>query len=290
MNLDKVIAIDCGGTNLRAAVVDKDMNILAVRRGPTVHDDGEKLFERMKELITEVSEEAHTDIRGIGVSICGVVSHNQVGRCGNLGLELGYDFYSRFVDTYPNAKIRIANDGNCSALVEAYYGVNKGFTDSAFITISSGIGLGIIHNGEMIDLPLEGGRMMIEYNEKLYETEYLCSGKGIVRLCALNGVHVESAAEFFNHVRMNDEKFMRVYNIWLRLLGLWFGNLHILFNCQSYALSGGVIQSADVFLDDLQKVSNASIASWHLNPIRFKIAKFAQDVGICGAACLPLLD
>lgn len=290
MNLEKVIAIDCGGTNLRAAVVDKNMNILAVRRGPTVHDDGEKLFEKMKSLINEVASEAKVEVKGIGVSICGVVSHNQVGRCGNLGLEYGFDFYSRFVDSFPGAKVRIANDGNCSALVEAYYGVNKGLLDSAFITISSGIGLGVIHNGEMIDLPLEAGRMMIEYNEKLYETEYLCSGKGIVRLCALNGVKVENAAEFFDHVRKHNDKYIKVYNIWLRLLGLWFGNLHILFDCQSYALSGGVIQSSDVFLDDLQKVANASIASWHLNPVRFQIAKYAQDVGLCGAACLPLLD
>lgn len=290
MALDKVIAIDCGGTNLRAAVIDKDMNILAVRRGPTVHDDGEALFQKMKSLVLEVSKEADVQVEGIGVSICGIVSHNVVGRCGNLGLEFGFDFYSRFVDSFPNAKIRIANDGNCSALAEAYYGVNKGLSDSAFITISSGIGIGVIHSGEMIDLPLEGGRMMLEYNQKHYETEYLCSGKGIVRLCALNGVKVENAAEFFNHVRNHDEEYMKIYNTWLRLIGLWFGNLHILFNCESYALSGGVLQSADVFLDDLQKVANASIASWHLHPIRFKIAHFGQDVGLCGAACLPLLD
>ena len=48
------------------------------------------------------------------------------------------------------------------------------------------------------------------------------------------------------------------------------------------------MKSSDVFLEDLQRISNASIASWHLNPIILRDAKYKQDVGIAAAASLAL--
>ena len=283
-----LIAIDCGGTNLRVAMMDEELNIKAVHRVPSIKNDPAKLCDRMIELIATVEEESGLKKDAIGMSICGVVSHNRVGRCGNLGIEFGYDFHGRFSETFSGIPVRIANDGNCSAYVESRFGVNKGYLDSGFITISSGIGIGIVHNGEMIDLPMEAGRQVIEYCDKLYEAEYLCSGNGIVRLCAREGLTIPNAKTFFDLVKENDKEARRIYNIWLRLLGTWLGNLQLLFNCNSYALSGGTWQARAVYKEDLAKVANATIASWHINPIVLRSAKYDQDVGLAGAASLAL--
>lgn len=288
MKQNVVISIDCGGTNLRVAAVDQDLNILAVRRVPTIHDNPQRLYDTMKELVYQVSNEANIDIVSIGVSICGTVVHNKVGKCGNLGIERGFDFAELFHRDFPKALLRIANDANCSALVEAEYGANRGYSDSCFITISSGIGVGLVHNREMVDLPLEAGRLMINFKDKYYEAEYLLSGNGIVHLCEMNHVKINNAGEFFEGIRKGEAKFTPVYNQWLAGLGIWLGNIHLLFDCQSYALSGGVMKSQDVFLEDLEKVANASIASWNFNPIVLKNAKFEQDVGIVAAASLAL--
>ena len=78
---DKIISIDCGGTNLRVAAMDKELNILAVRIVPSIKDDPMALYNKMKELIDIVKEEAHMDyVESIGMSMCGVVQNNQVGR------------------------------------------------------------------------------------------------------------------------------------------------------------------------------------------------------------------
>lgn len=285
--IDKVIAIDCGGTNLRVAVVDKDLKVLSVRRVPSLANNPHKLYETMVLLMKETMRETKMEtVPAIGVSMCGLVVHNQVGRVGNLGIEGGYDFESLFKQDFPSSKLLIANDGNCSALVEAEYGVNKGLRDSAFVTISTGIGLGVIHNGEMIDLPLEGGRLMTEYKGTIYETEFLLSGNGIVHLCAMNDVKVSSAAEFFAGVRDRNPDMMRVYDIWSRKLGLWFGNMQLLFDCQQYALSGGVMKSGDLWITDVERIANASIATWGLNKVVLKSAAFGQDVGIAAAGAL----
>lgn len=285
--VEKVIAIDCGGTNLRVAVVDRDLNVLAVRRVPSLANNPRKLYEIMKDLISEVSKEAKlTKIEAIGMSICGIVVHNKVGRVGNLGIEGGFDFESLFKADYPDAKILIANDGNCSALVEAKYGVNKGLKDSAFVTISTGIGLGLVINNEMVDLPLEGGRIMSEYNGTIYEDEFLLSGNGIVHLAAINGLSIVDGKDFFDGVREGKADYMRVYDIWTKKLGLWFGNLQLMFDVEQFALSGGVMKSKDVFVTDIERIANASIATWRLNKIKLREAKYGQDVGIAAAGAL----
>ena len=283
-----LIAIDCGGTNLRVAMMDEDLKILAVRRVPSIKNDPAKLCDRMIELIGIVEEESGLKKDAIGMSICGVVSHNRVGRCGNLGIEFGYDFHGRFSETFSGIPVRIANDGNCSAYVESRFGVNKGYLDSGFITISSGIGIGIVHNGEMIDLPMEAGRQVIEYCDKLYEAEYLCSGNGIVRLCEMEGMPVSKAKDFFDAIKARNVQALHIYDIWLRLLGTWFANLQLLFNLEAYAVSGGTWRAHDVYLEDLTKVANSAIACWHLHPIVLHSAKFEEDVGLAGAASLAL--
>lgn len=285
--VEKAIAIDCGGTNLRIAVVDRALNVLAVRRVPSLANNPLKLYEIMKELIHEVCQEANVEkVESIGLSMCGIVVHNKVGRVGNLGIEGGFDFEDLFKKDFPDAKILIANDGNCSALVESEYGINKGLKDSAFVTISTGIGLGIIHNGEMIDLPLEAGRMMQEYQGTLYETEFLLSGNGLVHLAAMNDLNIVDGKDFFDGVRARKNEYLRVYNIWTKSLGLWFANMQLLFDVEQFAVSGGVMKSKDVFLTDVERIANAAIATWRLNKVILKEAEYGQDVGIAAAGAL----
>ncbi len=283
---DKIISIDCGGTNLRVASMDKNLNILSVRIVPSIKDNPTALYEKMKELILIVKDEAKMNtIDSIGMSMCGVVQNNLVGRVGNLGIT-SFDFESLFKKDFPGAKLYFANDGNCSALVEAEYGANKGFANSAFVTISTGIGLGVVHNGEMIDLPLEGGRMFVNYKGKDYESEYLLSGNGIVNLAKLNGIQINSAYEFFQGIRENDEKMVALYHVWIDMLATWFSNLQLLFNVDSYAISGGVMKSKDVFFAELERLANEKIAAWNFKPIVLKYASFTQDVGLAGGAAL----
>ena len=138
----------------------------------------------------------------------------------------------------------------------------------------------------MIDLPLEAGRMMLEFNGKIYEAESLLAGSGIPRLGNLMGVDICCAKRFFDGVREKEPEMLRVYDTWIKELGLLVANLQLLFNVDQFALSGGLMKSADVFFEDLERVANAYIAPWHFKPIKLVRAKFDQDVGIMAAATL----
>lgn len=283
-----VYSVDCGGTNLRVAAVNEKLDIVSFKRIPTIKDNPQKLYEAMKDMLLEVSKEVGVEIKDIGVSICGMVENNKVGKCGNIGIVSGFDFEALFKKDFPHARLVIANDANCSAYVEGKFGANKGLDNSIFVTISSGIGAGVIHKGEMIDLPIEAGRLMINFQDKIYEAEYLLSGNGIVRLAKLYGLDVIDAANFFKLVEEKDRKILPVYEKWLAMLGMWFANLQLMFDAKQYALSGGVLKSGYIFLEDLQKIANAYIVNWGLNPIILKDAKFKQDVGTIAAASLVL--
>lgn len=285
---DKVLAIDIGGTNTRAAIVDKDLKILNKISIKAVKDDLSKLLENIISISKEVSKDYLQDIKAIGVSMCGIVKNNVIGRCGNLSIEGDFPLAETLQKTFKIKDIKIANDANCSALVEAKYGVNKDVDDSIFVTLSSGIGTGLVLNKKLIDIPIEGGRQIVEYNHEFYEAEYILSGNGLVRLCRMNALFIDNAKDFFNLLKANDSLAKTIYEIWIRRLALFFSNLQLLFNVDRYALSGGLMLSKKYFLDDLIKISNASISSWKLKPIVLVPAKFDQDVGIMGASALVL--
>lgn len=286
--MKNLIAIDCGGTNLRVALVDESMNILSVRREPTILNNAEELSNRMISLIRDIANEMQLKkIDSIGISYCGLVIDNKMGNAKNLGVS-SYDIESKMLKAFPKAKFLICNDANCAALAEARYGAGKDVKDFAFVTISTGIGIGVVHNHKMLDMSLENGRSVMEYKGKFYESENLLSGKGIPNLAALNDLQVENAESFFNLVKEKDTKALFVYNEWLKLLGMWFANLQLAFNTDVFLLSGGVLKNGEVFLEDLERVANAYVTMWQFKPIVLKNAKFLQDVGIIGAGALAV--
>lgn len=290
--MKNLIAIDCGGTNLRVALVDESMNILSVRRVPTILNNAEELSNKMISLIFDIMDEKQLKkIDSIGVSYCGLVIDNKMGNAKNLGVS-SYDLEAKMLKSFPKAKFLICNDANCAALAEARYGAGKDVNDFAFVTISTGIGIGVVHNHQMLDMSLENGRNVMEYKGKFYESENLLSGNGIPHLAMLNGLEVKNAEEFFNLVKdkTSDKniKAQFVYNDWLKLLGMWFANLQLAFNTDVFLLSGGVLKNGEIFLEDLERVANAYVTMWQFKPIVLKNAFFLQDVGIIGAGALAV--
>ena len=103
-----------------------------------------------------------------------------------------------------------------------------------------------------------------------------------------NELYVKNAKEFFDLYRSGDNLAKRVYEKWIKRLSLFFSNLQLLFNVQRYSVSGGVMKSRELFLNDLEKISNASISSFKLNPIKIVVPQFDQDIGVMGASSLVL--
>ena len=90
------------------------------------------------------------EIYGYGFGVPGPVVNSKVVRCVNLGWT-DYDLVSIFSRLTNNKNVKVQNDANVAALGETIYGAGIGFKNSTMITLGTGIGGGVIVDGEIVD-------------------------------------------------------------------------------------------------------------------------------------------
>ena len=287
--MSKVIAIDLGGTNLRAGIVDDNLNILKAIRERSTHDNTSNLYQQIKSIIVELLSTNLADgVSSIGISCAGFCENGTIKLSPNLNIG-NFNLVNLLQKDFPKIKnIVLANDANASALMEAKYGAGQKYNNIVFVTISSGIGLGLVINKKLIDLPFEVGHNYIYYKNRYYELEQLISGNGLMLLSNINGLKVDSAAELFKLIYEKNINARKVYEEWLKLTGSFLANLQLDYNLDAIVLSGGVMQSKEFFLDDLISVANAFIAPFPTKSINICEAKFDQDTGLISGASLVL--
>lgn len=289
MSLNKVISIDLGGTNLRVGIVDENLNILTQIKEKSIHDDSKLLYLQIKKMVNKVlSSSFSSNVNKIGICCAGFINNGRIEKSPNLNIN-NFDLIPLLQKDFPFIKeISIVNDANSEAYMEAKFGAASKYSNSIFLTISTGIGIGVINNKQLIDLPFEVGHNYINYKNKFYEFEQLCSGNGIVLLCKLNNLIVKNSQEFFNLVSNKNELALKIYETWLQLLGSQIANMQLNYNSDVIVISGGVLLSKDIFLDDLEKITNTFIASYPCKKVKFVEAKFNQDTGLISGASLVL--
>lgn len=289
MSLNKVISIDLGGTNLRVGIVDENLNILTQIKEKSVHDDANLLYLQIKKMVNKVlSSSFSSNVNKIGICCAGFINNGRIEKSPNLNIN-NFDLISLLKKDFPFInEIKLVNDANCEAYMEAKYGAAKDFSSSIFLTISTGIGIGVISNKQLVDMPFEIGHTYIRYKRKFYEFEQLCSGNGLVLLCKLNNLNVKSSQEFFKLVSIKNVLALKIYETWLQLLSSQIANMQLNYNSDVIVLSGGVLLSKKIFLDDLEKTSNKFIVNYPCKKIKFVEAKFDQDSGLIAGASLVL--
>lgn len=151
---DLAIALDIGGTAIKAGLIRRDGELLALRREATpAHEAPELVVRRILALIDEIGDScgvAPTAVRGIGISMAGfVTTDGVVTATAHLSREwIGYDLRSRLLADLPS-HYYFALDTPAPTLGEAYYGAGKGIPHFVYVTVSTGIGAGIIADGRI---------------------------------------------------------------------------------------------------------------------------------------------
>ena len=283
--MEYVISIDLGATNIRVGIVSENLDIIEVNRERSIKDDQEALVKQICRLIESLPYEKY-HVKKVGMSACGLIEKNFIKILPNLGIR-NLDLQKILQDKY-GFQVEIKNDANCTALAEATFGSTKDVPDSFFITISSGIGGCLIYNHEMVDAAFEIGHSFIPYKGQLEEFEKIASGNGLVRLAKLNNLTIDNAATFFDLVRKNDEIALNVFNEWKNIVALYLANTQMNYNVDKIVLSGGVMKSSDLFIEDLETRSNELIKEFPLKPIKIVLAHFDQDAGLMGGVSVAM--
>lgn len=174
---DMLVAIDTGGTKTLISSFDSSGKIGQATKFPTPHDPNEYV-RQLKSTVLELYGHKKVDI--IVIAVPGVVKHGVIKWCANLPWE-NINLAKRFEDLLPGVPILIENDAKLAGLGETR-SMARIPESSLYVTISTGIGAGLIANGH-IDPGMrfsEVGHIPLEYDGKVREWESFASGRAIV--------------------------------------------------------------------------------------------------------------
>ena len=167
----KAIAIDLGGTNIKAAVVDQDLGIIEQSSTPTHAELGkEHLLDRIAGVVMELSKK--DEVVGIGMGLPGMVSLDQttVRYPPNLPFLDGVNAAEE-VSSRTQLPCKIENDANIAALGSLHFGAGKGHDNFIMLTLGTGVGGGIIINRQLFKgskgMAGELGHIILDYHGPL---------------------------------------------------------------------------------------------------------------------------
>ena len=306
-----IIGVDLGGTRLRAACLDKQLNITKRHEMLTKADEGlEATLGRIKQIIHDVMPEDKNTVSGIGISAPGPLNPQTgvVVAPPNLpgwhDVPLGDILLEEF-----SLPIFVGNDANVAALAETALGSARGYQHVIYLTVSTGIGSGIINDGKLIlgknGLGNEAGHMvMLVEDGRVSTLEKEAAGPALARqavakiraggesilsamcegnLAAIDGKMVGDAA------LQGDELALEVVKYSGRVVGLGLVSLLHVFNSEVVVIGGGVSYIGDIWFDEVRAaVKEYCIDSdyWENTPI--VASKISEDVSILGSATLAL--
>lgn len=313
MTTDWIIAIDLGGTQLRAALCTPDGTIhKRVKKRTRATRGPEAVLERMCQTAEQVWPEGG-EVRAIGLSAPGPLDPYNGVVIGAPNLP-GWDrvpvrdmLRERF-----DLPIYVGNDANLAALAEYRFGAGRGFDDLIYMTISTGIGGGIVLGGQLLlghkGLAGEIGHIVVQPGGPLCGCgnrgclEALASGTAIGHqartlaiaarapeiLAAAGGDAMQvSSASVGQAAAQGDKVAINLLRQAGRYIGIGVTNLMHLFNPQRFVLGGGVTQTGELLFKPIRR----TVRRWAMSPLYWEDteivpAMLGDDVCLLGALAL----
>lgn len=312
MAKDAIAGIDIGGTKIVVALAAPDGQVLSVCRFPTRVELGphrilDLTFDRIEKMIEE--ERARLLALGIG---CGGPLNRERGVILSPPNLPGWDRFPiiELVEKRFGVPSLLDNDANTAALGEQWYGAGRGLNDMVYITISTGIGGGIIIGGDLIH-GVENGAGEVGHMTVLPDgpecgcgaygcLEALCSGSSIARRARerlLSGApsSIGSMANSPNEVtaktvaeaaRNGDPLACEVWDEMIHYLAIGLSNIILTLAPEAIILGGGVSTAGEQLLGPLRHQILRRVKLLPAEKVRILQAALGGDSGIHGALIL----
>jgi glucokinase len=296
--MDAAIGIDLGGTELRAAVVSAEGRVLAHARTETAAMDGpDAVIGQMAALVGQIAGEHR--IIGVGIgspgpldAAAGVVAHAPRLRGWN-DVPLATLASERL-----GLPVRIDNDANVAALAEWRFGAGRGLRHMVYVTVSTGIGGGVIVDGRLLhgrgSMAGEIGHMAISEAPIPCACggfgcwEALASGTALgQRASALGGFGRVTARDVARLAAAGDATAAALLAEEGRYLGIGFANLLHLYAPEMIVVGGGLSESLPAMRAEIEAVMRRRVMPAYRD-VPVVAAALGRQAGVIGAALLVL--
>jgi len=319
MNPPLAIGIDLGGTNIKAALVNRTGNILHRLEQPTAASRGPgPVLEDLADIVRRLV--ASSPIRGEGGG-GGSVTERIVGiglaTPGPLDLREGRIVRTANLPGWKNVPIRDAlrvktglpvtleNDANAAAYGEYRFGAGSGRDDLVMLTLGTGVGAGVILNGRILhghfDNAAELGHMIVVVDGLPCPCgqrgclEQYASANAITRRALSvdpsrdrGGAGILRAEDVAQHAANGDALCNRVWEEACLFLAIACANIQHAYNPSKIVLGGGLSNAGALLLDPVNAYFRKHTWSLHADFPEIVLAKLGPDAGIVGSAALAL--
>jgi glucokinase len=310
-----LLGIDLGGTKLALAIFADDGKIqykdtvaLENRKGTEV---GKLITDQISKFIN-FAEIQENQINSIGISVPGI-SHISSGTvwAPNIPDWNDYPLLEEVKNVCPDISVTVDSDRACYILGEAWQGNARGCRDAIFLSVGTGIGAGILINGEILrgshDIAGCIGWMALKgpFEDKYISCgcfEHYTSGEGISKVAReylleqkdysgeLKHINPEkiTSHDVFSAYFKGDILAENVIKQCIEFWGMAVANLISLFNPEKIIFGGGVFGPAIPLIPDIEKEARKWAQPVSINQVEISATGLSGNAGVYGAGFLAL--
>lgn len=310
--MKELIGVDVGGTLLRAARFDSDLNLLERTEQPTLsHEGTDVVLERLYEVIRQVMPESPETLDGIGVALPGPIDAEAGVLIAPPNIPLPNSPIRDLIQKAVGGKVFIGNDADLAGLAEHQMGAGRGVRHLVYLTVSTGVGAGIIIDGKPYSGHGQGaevGHMVVQPGGppcgcgKPGHFESMSSGPALARDAR---TRLEGGAESLirdmvggdlNRVtgevvgdaaKQGDPLARDVVRQAGEYLGIAIASLMVILNPEKFVIGGGVAKIGDLLFDPMwEAIKTYCFHERYWKNVEIVPAELGADVGLVGAAAL----
>jgi len=307
--------IDLGGTFIKAGLLSRDGRRIARSKISTEVDSGVAAVEanllKAGRRLCDLAARRKLKLAGIGIGSPGTVKYPEgiiTGSSPNIPGWVGSNMRNLF-SGFP-IPVSGDNDANCMGLAESMFGAGKGTKSGFYLTIGTGIGGALVVNGSLVRgasfAAGEYGHTIFKYGGIKYKTgqrgpleayvaapalikqtkEAVRKAKKSILTGNLNSLTPEDIFEAFTS---GDRAAVESVSRNAEMIGVAIGSIVNLLNPEVVVIGGGMSKGGAKYIELIRKAAKSFAFDSATSILKIKVARFGNDAGWIGAACLNIL-
>ena len=300
--MKKALGIDVGGTKISYAIINENGEYLnKIKKVPTP-----KTLEELKEAFQTIVKENEKDVDYIAFATAGAINLENT-KVESSSPNMPKDYNTIDFTSLSSKPVYVENDANAAAWAEYKVGAAKGYDNNIMVTLGTGIGGGIIINGEM--LRGKSGRAGEIGHIKIYpDKRRLCncgnydcweaygSGTGLGRTFkeealknplsqTVEGKNIDDLTTYdlIEGMKRHDELCMKVIDLWHTHVVTGMITLNNIFDTEIFVISGGMGEFINC-----QNIEAELNKQTLVSPAKVVLATTGNNAGMLGCALLAI--
>lgn len=309
-----VIGLDLGGTNSVFGIIDREGKVLTTTSIKTqgyqnVESYVEDSVKSVMQIVEQVGGMEKINAMGIGAP-GGNYYNGTIEQAANLAWAKGVVHLADMFASRLNIPVAITNDANAAAMGEMIYGEAVGMKNFVELTLGTGVGSGIVANGQLIygcdGFAGELGHMVVEPEGRPCGCgrkgclETYCSATGVVRTTvamleesteptSLRDIPREelSSYEVYKAAMAGDAMAKEVFRQTGRRIGVACANIATFLSPEAFIFFGGLAQAGDLLFHPMEEAYNENVLSLYKGKAKFlKSGLDGAKAAVLGASAI----